>query len=260
MKIWKYILGSIILLLATFSLYTLFVQKKYGEITFAQIIDNKKFNATSFEAKKDRLPIIKIKDTVLLDAPTIKQFPELPRGCEVTSLAMLLQYKGINVGKMELAEKIPKDTTPLIKEGSNISWGHPNDGFIGDMYSYNNPGYGVYHLPIKKLAEEYMPGKVVDLTGSEFNELKTYLSLGSPVWVITNATYNSLPDSAFETWQTPRGDLNITYRLHSVLITGYDDKYVYFNDPLNGEKNKRVSTDNFIAAWEQLGSQAVTYY
>ena len=40
------------------------------------------------------------------DVPFIKQLPELPRGCEVTSLAMLLQYKGVQVDKMQLASEI----------------------------------------------------------------------------------------------------------------------------------------------------------
>ena len=254
-----YILSTIIFLFGAFGLYILIGQKKFGEIPFGQIYENKELAVSSIETEAIEMPIIKIKNQVLLDAPVINQLPELPRGCEVTSLAMLLQYKGIKVEKMELANKLLKDQTPLKKEGSNIFWGHPNDGFIGDMYSYNNPGYGVYHRPIKKLAEEYISGQVVDLTGRGFAELKIYLSLGSPVWVITNATYNKLPDNAFETWQTPQGAVNITYRLHSVLVTGYDDNYVYFNDPLKGEKNKRVSAENFIAAWEQLGKQAISY-
>lgn len=83
--------------------------------------------------------------------------------------------------------------------------------------------------------------------------------MGSPVWVITNVTNNRLPDNSFETWQPPRGEVNITYRLHSILLTGYDEKYVYFNDPLKGEKNNKVLAENFIAAWEQLGSQAISY-
>ena len=38
----------------------------------------------------------------------IAQNPELPRGCEVTSLAMMLNYNGINVSKMELAKEVKK--------------------------------------------------------------------------------------------------------------------------------------------------------
>lgn len=203
--------------------------------------------------------IVKIKEQVLIDAPIIKQFPELPRGCEVTSLAMLLQYKEISVDKMELATKVEKSTVPFKKENGYFYWGDPNDGFIGDMYSYENRGYGVYHKPIRKLAEQYLPKKIVDLTGSEFSELQIYLSLGNPVWVITNTTFRKLPETAFEKWNTPNGNVKITYKEHSVLITGYDNQTIYFNDPIDGVKNKGVKKDDFLEAWKQMGSQAITY-
>ncbi|MFC0477383.1 C39 family peptidase [Robertmurraya sp. GLU-23] len=202
--------------------------------------------------------VVQLKENVLLDAPIVKQFPELPRGCEVTSLAMLLQYKGIDIGKMELAERVIKNTTPLKKENGTIYWGNPNDGYIGDMYSYSNPGYGVYHKPIKKLAEEFLPGQIIDLTGRNFEELKTYLSLEIPVWVIINTTYQPLSENAFETWKTPSGEVKITYKEHSVLITGYDNKYIYFNDPITGIKNLAKPKDPFIEAWKQMGSQAIS--
>ncbi|AND43023.1 hypothetical protein A361_28030 (plasmid) [Cytobacillus oceanisediminis 2691] len=203
--------------------------------------------------------IVKIKDQVLLDAPVIKQFPELPRGCEVTSLAMLLQYSGIDTDKMTLAKEIKKNAVPLKKEGGHIFWGHPNDGFIGDMYSYDNPGLGVYHKPIKELAEKYMPGQIIDLTGREFSELMIFLSLDTPVWIITNTTYRELPKTAFEKWKTPAGEIDITYKEHSVLITGYDEKNIFFNDPITGMKNKSMNKEDFLKAWKQMGSQAVTF-
>ncbi|WP_312098649.1 C39 family peptidase [Niallia sp.] len=209
--------------------------------------------------KGTQINAVVIKDRVLIDAPIIKQFPELPRGCEVTSLAMLLQYRGIETDKMELAAKIKKNTTPLSEQGGVIYWGNPNKGFIGDMYSYNNPGYGVYHEAVKELADQYLPGEIVDLTGKEFEELKTFLSLDIPVWVITNTTYKTLPETSFESWKTPEGDIRITYKEHSVLITGYDDQNIYFNDPISGEKNKAILKEDFIDAWKQMGSQAVTF-
>lgn len=217
-------------------------------------------NAKASEKISDeRISFVKLKEKVLLDVPIIKQFPELPRGCEVTSLAMLLQYKGIQTDKMDLAAKVKKDSTPYRKVNGNIHWGSPNDGFIGDMYSYSNRGYGVYHKPIKELAEQFLPGQIVDLTGRDFAELKTFLSLDIPIWIITNTTYKKLPETAFETWQTPDGEIQITYKEHSVLITGYDGENIYFNDPINGEKNRAARTEDFIDAWKQMGSQAVTY-
>ncbi|MEU2316451.1 C39 family peptidase [Streptomyces albidoflavus] len=76
-----------------------------------------------------------IKDDILIDAPIIKQFPELPRGCEVTSLAMFLQYYQVETDKMELAKNIKRDSTPLTTQNGKIHWGDPNQGYIGDMYS-----------------------------------------------------------------------------------------------------------------------------
>src|SRR4051794_36443222 len=97
----------------------------------------------------------------ILDVPIISQLPELPRGCEVTSLAMLLQFKGIEIDKMELAKRIRKDTTPYqVKEGK-VYFGHPNEGFVGDMYNLDEPGFGVYHKPIMELAEKFLPDQVV---------------------------------------------------------------------------------------------------
>lgn len=221
--------------------------------------DHLQIEKTTEKNSDDQISYVKIKEKVLLDAPIIKQFPELPRGCEVTSLAMLLQYNGIETNKMDLAAKITKDPIPLRRENGRIYWGNPNNGFIGDMYSYSNPGYGVYHQPIKALAEQFLPGQIIDLTGREFVELKTYLSLDIPIWVIINTTFKKLPENAFETWETPDGEVKVTYKEHSVLITGYDEKKIYFNDPLTGIKNRSVSTDDFIEAWKQMGSQAITY-
>ncbi len=53
--------------------------------------------------------------------------------------------------------------------------------------------------------------------------------------------------------------MKITYKEHSVLVTGYDQSYIYFNDPLTGEKNKKAPKQHFINAWKQMGSQAITF-
>lgn len=204
-------------------------------------------------------PIIKIKDQVLLDVPAVAQFPELPRGCEVTSLSMLLGNAGIQTNKMELAAKVKKDQTVQKVTNGQIFYGNPNDGFVGNMYDFKEEGFGVYHTPIAELAETYLPGKIKDLTDSDFEELKIHLSDGRPVWVITNTSFQKLDDSLFQTWDTPTGKVKITYKEHSVLLTGYDPQYVYFNDPLTGEKNKKAPLKDFEESWVQMGSQAITY-
>jgi uncharacterized protein YvpB len=194
------------------------------------------------------------KNTKLLDVPLIAQLPELPRGCEVTSLAMILNYAGISANKMELAERIRK--VPFEKDGLR---GNLFDGFVGDMYSFETDGLGVYDQPIADLAREFLGERVTILSGSEWAMIERQLNQGYPVWVVVNDEFRQLPESDWEHWTTARGDLKITYKEHAVVVTGASANFVYFNDPLKPEKNRREPKKDFLAAWEQFGRQAVSY-
>ncbi|WP_223589587.1 C39 family peptidase [Neobacillus bataviensis] len=189
-------------------------------------------------------------DSKLLDIPLLNQMdkPLLYNGCEVTSLAMILNYNGVKVTKNELAKNIK--TVPLTY--SNGKKGNPNAGFVGDMA--HGPGLGVYNGPVYELAQKYAGDKAVNLTGSPFTDLLKKVSQGHPVWIITTTSF--APVSVFQTWDTPQGKIDITFSEHSVVITGYDENYIYINDPY-GTKNKKLDRDNFIKAWEQMGKQAI---
>ncbi len=256
-KIIKGLLFSLIAILAGISFYVLNLDDSknfaFAKERVEEVAVKAKENIEKLSSEKT------IKESVLLEATAINQLPELPRGCEVTALAMLLQYAGVDVDKMTLAEEVTKNTTAYEVVNGTIYYGNPNDGFVGDMYSLEGPGLGVYHKPIAELAEKYLPGAIVDFSGSDFDSVKEQLSDGRPVWVITTSKFKELSDDNFRTWVTPSGTIDVTYSEHSVLITGYDKDYVYFNDPLTGEQNKKAPIDDFIASWVQMGSQAITY-
>ncbi|NRD77194.1 C39 family peptidase [Bacillus sp. BRMEA1] len=197
--------------------------------------------------------------SVILDAPLIAQMPELPRGCEVTSLSMMLRDAGVKADKMTLALQVKKDPTPYSKVNGQVYFGNPYTGFVGDMYSFSNPGLGVYHGPIKELAEKYIPNRVIDFTGSKFEDIYQYLNSGKSVWVINNTLFDTVPTQYWYVWNTPKGKISITYKEHSVLVTGYDSRYIYFNDPLAVIKNRKVAISTFKRGWEQMGSQAISW-
>jgi uncharacterized protein YvpB len=172
---------------------------------------------------------------------------------------MMLNDAGAQVTKLTLAKEIKKDSTDYSISSGKVFFGNPNDGFVGNMFDLRKPGLGVYHKPISELAEKYLPGRVNDLSGADFDELKIHLSDNRPVWVVVNTSYQKLDESLFQTWNTPSGAVKITYKEHSVLLTGYDREYVYFNDPLTGVKNKKAPIADFEESWVQMGRQAITY-
>jgi uncharacterized protein YvpB len=186
-----------------------------------------------------------------LNVPLIAQMsdPKLFNGCEVTSLAMILNYNGYLVTKNELAKKI--NTVPFTYP--NGLKGNPNMGFVGDID--DGPGYAAYNGPIYALAKQYAGDRVVNLSNSTFIDLLKTVSHGQPVWVITTSSF--APVSDFVKWRTPQGPVDVSFSEHSVVLTGYDSNYIYINDPY-GFKNRKVNRANFERAWDQMGSQAIT--
>jgi uncharacterized protein YvpB len=232
-----------------------------NELWYEVILSDGNYGWISSSELPSQLPvtITAVATSKILNAPLISQNPELRRGCEVTSLAMMLQYAGVNVDKMTLAAQVRKDTTPYKYINGTVYFGNPNTGFVGNMYSFNYPGYGVYHGPIKALADKYLPGRVVDLSGNSFETIYQYLNNGKPVWVVNNVMFDTVPSQFWQKWQTPTGPISITMKDHSVLVTGYDQNYIYFNDPLANIKNRKVSITRFKRGWEQMGRQAISY-
>lgn len=189
---------------------------------------------------------------VFLDVPLLNQMdhPILYNGCEVTSLTMILQYNNVSVSKNDVAAWLP--SVPIIYE--NGLRGNPNEAFVGDITGYDY-GFSVYHGPIAVLASNFVAAdRIKDISGSPFEAVIAALNDGHPVWTITSTTYAPVDD--MEVWQTPSGEVSISYKEHSVVVVGYDENYFYVNDPY-GQKNQPVEKSAFIASWEQFGSQAI---
>ncbi|WP_139693803.1 C39 family peptidase [Sporolactobacillus terrae] len=191
-----------------------------------------------------------------LTAPYVSQRPELPNGCEITSLTMLLQSAGVKVDKLTLARQIKK-----VPFQSGTYKGNPNEGFVGNMYHGNrsNPGFAVYHGPIADLARKYLGSRMIDMTGKSWSAVEQQIASGTPVWVITSINFVPVPDNAWQEWPTRQGTIRITFKEHSVLVTGFDADHVYFNDPLAEAAGSKADKKTFIEAWTQFGNQAIAY-
>ncbi|HDR8185689.1 TPA: C39 family peptidase [Bacillus thuringiensis] len=240
---WKWYICMALLAIAVWNVYTNGITNYVEKLTFFNIQSGKEAEFSNNDEK-----------VILSNVPLIQQLPELDRGCEVTSLAMMLQYAGIKVDKMKLANEIKK--VDFMNDGVR---GNPNEGFVGNIYTFSESGYGVYHGPLFQLAKKYLPNKVVDLTGKSIEELYKSVKAGKPVVMITNATFAPLDEDEFTTWETNSGDVSITYNEHCVVLIGYDKEFVYIRDPLDDSLDVKVSRESFEKAWIQMGSQAISY-
>ncbi|MED0876301.1 C39 family peptidase [Bacillus mobilis] len=240
---WKWYLCMALLGIAVWNVYTNGITKYVEKLTFFNIQSRKEAEFSNNDEK-----------VILSNVPLIQQLPELDRGCEVTSLAMLLQYAGVSVDKIQLASEIKK--VNFLDDGVR---GNPNEGFVGNIYTFSESGYGVYHEPLFQLAKKYLPNKAVDLTGKSIEEMYKSVKSGQPVVMITNATFAPLDEDEFTTWETNSGDVSITYNEHCVVLVGYDKEFVYIRDPLSESLDVKVPRDSFEEAWMQMGSQAISY-
>ncbi|HBF74217.1 MAG TPA: hypothetical protein DDW71_03060 [Lactobacillus sp.] len=157
-----------------------------------------------------------------LNVPLIAQRPELPTGCEITAVTMLLQYTGAQVNKVQLAKEMPYDDVDCDK------------GFVGDPFTEN--GNSIYPPALIDLISKYA-GHATDLTGADLATLKDQIDQDHPVvvWV-----------GEFDGFHT-----------HALVMTGYDDDVVIVNDCWTNQVEK-LSNQQFAEIRTHLGNRAIT--
>lgn len=209
------------------------------------------FSGLNSNSLKDRYDWVTLKSAQKLDVPLENQYPELPNGCEVTSLSMLLQYYGIKVNKLNLSENI-KHVSSYTDDGKYR--GNPHVGFVGYM-SQANAGWCVYNEPLEQIGLKYT-NRIKNFTNHDFIQVMKLVSDGHPVLIITTTNFNHVND--MQTWQTAQGEVQVTPSSHACVITGFDKKerIVYVNDPF-GTKNKKVPWQNLEKSYNQQGKQAL---
>lgn len=199
----------------------------------------------------DEINWMTMKQEQKLNVPLENQMPDLPNGCEVTSLSMLMNYYGIKVSKNELAETIQH--VDSFTDGGKYR-GNPHQGFVGHM-TIANAGWCVYNEPLYNVARKYT-SHIENITGSDFLSLLKLVSTGHPVMIITTTTFNKVNN--MQTWDTNTGKVNVTPSSHACVITGYSKpkKVVYVNNPY-GYKNQPVNWKNLQASYNQQERQAL---
>ncbi|WP_251552029.1 C39 family peptidase [Neobacillus muris] len=159
-----------------------------------------------------------------LNVPLICQRPELPTGCEITAVTMMLQYKGAQVDKLTLADAMPRDP-------ENPEWGYVGDPFTDD-------GWTVYPAALLDLVKTYA-GSSVNLTGMSNQELEKHLARNKPIVV----------------WVGPIHGFTV----HALVLTGFDEEHYHYNDCWTNEKNVKISKTQFNQIWQNQNKRAISY-
>jgi uncharacterized protein YvpB len=158
--------------------------------------------------------------SVRLEVPLIMQNPELPTGCEATATAMMLQYAGSSMTKLDVVAEMPYSDDPYR-------------GFVGNPFTES--GFTIYPQALMSLVRAQL-GSAVDLTGARLADLKGFLQEGKPVccWIADDQGY-----------------------VHCVVITGYEGDTVFINDSLEGYTTMTAS--EFEHIWNNNARRALSY-
>ena len=177
----------------------------------------------------------------------LNQYPELPTGCEITSLTSVLNYYGCDVDKTTMADN-------YLKKG----YGSFYEMFLGNPRESSS--FGCMAQPIVDAANKYFNSNNIlmraeNISGSDFDDILKKVSHGNPV-VIWNTigmkqafeSQTLLLDGEEYAWIAPE---------HCVVIIGYDlnKSIVYIMDPMIGNVTRDLET--FEQRYESMHSQAM---
>lgn len=180
----------------------------------------------------------------------INQYPELPTGCEITSLTAALNFYGFNVDKCTMSDR-------YLEKGE--AWKTDfHYAFAGDPRS--SYSYGCYAPAIVNAANKYLGDQRSDLKarqlgGYTFEELFNFTSSGTPV--IVWATMDLAQGYYSQSWTTSSGNRVTWYaNEHCLVLLGGNDDIVYVADPTYGAV-KTYNKALFKKRYQELFSQAV---
>lgn len=196
-----------------------------------------------------------------LAVPSLLQHPELPNGCEITTLTAVLNYYGAATDKMEMTDQyLPKQ--PFKYSGNKKYGPDPNIAYGGYPGSLETGTY-VFAEPIVNTANNFIKDRKLKLqaqniSGSTLEEITNYVDMGIPViaWVTLDL---SKPKIRGGWYIEETGEYHQMFtNLHTMVIIGIKNDKVEVMDPLKGY----VTLDKikFFESYVSLGEQAIVVY
>lgn len=195
---------------------------------------------------------------LIQDFPLINQMPELPTGCEITALTMVLQYYGFDADKLEMAlTYLPTAPAEFFTGPDGRLYGpNLNLVFVGDP---TGAGYICGTAPIVAAAERYLAEQdtrltATDLTGATPEEL--YLLVDQDIPVVVWVTIEMADRLPTEGWYTENGNyVEWSTNDHGAVLIGYTGDTVTIADPITGQvEYERAQFESVFAA---RGNQCV---
>lgn len=173
--------------------------------------------------------------------PELFQYPSMPAGCEIYSLTAVLQAMGHDADP----DSIVANQLPFDVEGDDYA-----SAFWGDPY-WSGEGMppAIMAAGNAFLEEAGANERFANLTGTDFDELASKASFGTPVLVWTTLDFE---DPYFD---EPL-EANSFYDLeHCVVLLGVEGHRACIMDPTQGYVT--VNYDWFKYLYEQCGSMAL---
>lgn len=188
----------------------------------------------------------------------IYQDPELPNGCEVTSLAMVLASAGCPADKVTLyLDYLPKSDFSLI-DGQRYG-PSPEKWYVGDAADLTD-GWYCFEGPVIQAANGWLEGRGSNLraqsvTGLSRTELDRCARDGIPLVVWVTLDYAAPRYSDFF-WTLEDGTEYHPYsNLHCVVLAGAEGGQYRIADPINGMTV--IDKDTFWDSFSAMGCRAV---
>lgn len=188
-----------------------------------------------------------LRDSASVDVPELLQYPELPTGCESVALTIVLKSLGYDLEKTTIVDD-------YLIYGSNFA-----NSYVGSPYTSH--GGGIFGPGLAATANAFLKAnggeyKAKDITGTDFDDLLTYIDEGIPV-IVWSTMYMSNVNFTGQV-STYKGREYKWYNTeHCVVICGYDrvNETIHVSDPLDGIVDR--DWDAFEQIYETAGENAV---